>query len=267
MHDPITGNTSAPSPTRVQTSVLSSIERRVLVWIAHRLPHRIHSDHLTLLALLAMIGVGVSYALSSVWPTALLLTIVFLAINWFGDSLDGTVARVRNHQRPRYGYYVDHVVDALGILFVFGGLALSGFMSPAIAAILLVAYLLVCLEVYLAASVVRRFQMTFFGMGPTELRIVLSMGSVALYVKPDAGAFGGALPLFDAGGLVATAGLLGVFVYSVARNTRHLYREEPRPGHSATPGPGALPLPATPASLEAHDTPAVNAATAVHGRS
>jgi archaetidylinositol phosphate synthase len=264
MHDPITGHTSAPSPARIQTSVLSSLERRVLVWMAHRLPHWIHSDHLTLLALVAMIGVGVSYALSSAWPPALLLTIVFLAINWFGDSLDGTVARVRNHQRPRYGYYVDHVVDALGLLFVCGGLALSGFMSPAITAILLVAYLLVCLEVYLAAAVVRRFQMTFFGMGPTELRIVLSMGSVALYMNPHAAALGGTLLLFDAGGLVATAGLLGVFVYSAVRNTRHLYREEPRPRHIAATGPDVPPVSSTRPAPQV--VPGVDAAVVDQGR-
>jgi phosphatidylglycerophosphate synthase len=220
----------AASPTRIQESLLSHVERRVLIWVAHRMPRRIHSDHLTLLALVAMVGAGASYWLASVSPLGLALVIVFLALNWFGDSLDGTLARVRQQQRPRFGYYVDHVVDALGILALFGGLALSGYMQPAIAAALLIAYLLVCLEVYLAAHSVGRFEMTFFGMGPTELRLVLASGNVALFINPGAAVLGGALSLFDVGGIAGAAGLFLTFLYSAARNTRRLYIEEPMPG-------------------------------------
>ena len=220
----------AASPTRIQESLLSSVERRVLIWLAHRMPHRVHSDHLTLLALVAMVGAGASYWLASVSPLGLALVIVFLALNWFGDSLDGTIARVRQQQRPRFGYYVDHVVDAIGILALFGGLAFSGYMQPAIAVALLIAYLLVCLEVYLAAHSVGRFEMTFFGMGPTELRLVLASGNVALLINPGASVLGGALSLFDVGGIVGAAGLFLTFLYSAARNTRRLYIEEPMPG-------------------------------------
>lgn len=220
----------AASPTRIQESLLSNLERRVLLWLAHRMPRRVHSDHLTLLALVAMIGAGASYWLASVSPLGLALVIVFLALNWFGDSLDGTVARVRQQQRPRFGYYVDHVVDAIGILALFGGLAFSGYMQPAIAVALLIAYLLVCLEVYLAAHSVGRFEMTFFGMGPTELRLVLASGNVALLINPGASVFGGALSLFDVGGIAGAVGLFLTFLYSAARNTRRLYIEEPMPG-------------------------------------
>lgn len=222
----------AASPTRIQESLLSSLEKRVLHWLAHRLPRRVHSDHLTLLSLVAMVGAGASYWYASISPLGLLLAILALAVNWFGDSLDGTVARVRQHQRPRYGYYVDHVVDAIGAIALFGGLALSGYMQPSIAAALLIAYLLVCIEVYLAAHSVGKFEMTFFGMGPTELRIVLSIGNLALLVNPGASVLGDTLSLFDVGGLVGAVGLVVTFVYAAARNTLRLYIEEPMPGRS-----------------------------------
>jgi phosphatidylglycerophosphate synthase len=214
------------SATRVQTSVLTALEKRVLIWLAHRLPAWVNSDHLTVLALAAMIGVGASYWLASVTPIGLVLAIGLLAVNWFGDSLDGTLARVRNRQRPRYGYYVDHVVDVTGVLFLFGGLALSGLMQPGIAVALLLAYYLVSLEVYLATHSLGRFHMSFFGMGPTELRILLAMGNVAMLVRPTTTVFGTGLSPFDVGGIVGAVALVFVFVYSAVKNTRTLYGEE-----------------------------------------
>jgi phosphatidylglycerophosphate synthase len=209
--------------------MLSSLERRTLIWLATRIPRAINSDHLTGLALVAMIGAGASYWLASVTPLGLVLATVCLAINWFGDSLDGTVARVRQQQRPRYGYYVDHVVDAVGAFALFGGLALSGYMSPGVAAVLLLAYYLLCVEVYLAAHAIGRFQMSFFAMGPTELRILLAIGNVALAVHPTATILGQTFNLFDVGGAIGAVGLAMTFLYSAARNTRQLYLEEPIP--------------------------------------
>src|SRR6478735_7449590 len=119
------GKAAFADATRVLTSVLAPLEKRVLVAMARRIPARINSDHLTGLALVAMLGAGASYWLASVTRIGLFLAVVCLALNWLGDSLDGTLARVRNHQRPRYGFYVDHVVDALGALLLFAGLGLS----------------------------------------------------------------------------------------------------------------------------------------------
>ncbi len=227
--------TETPQPTRtfrdatrIQQSVLTGLEKRTLLWLAHRMPRDVNSDHLTILALAAMLGVGASYWLASITPIGLVLAIICLGINWFGDSLDGTLARVRQQQRPRYGYYVDHVVDVTGTLFLFTGLALSGYMSPAVAAVLLIAYFMVSLEVYLATHSLGRFQMSFFGMGPTELRILLSAGNIVLLLKPDAGLWN-TFSLFDVGGVAGAAGLACVFVYSAVRNTRALYRQEPIP--------------------------------------
>jgi phosphatidylglycerophosphate synthase len=209
--------------------MLTNIERRTLIWLATRMPRAINSDHLTGLALVAMIGAGASYWLASLTPLGLVLATVCLVINWFGDSLDGTVARVRQHQRPRYGYYVDHVVDAVGAFALFAGLALSGYMSPGIAAVVLLAYYLLCVEVYLAAHATGRFHMSFFAMGPTELRILLAIGNVALAVHPTVTILGQTFNLFDVGGAIGAAGLAITFLYSAARNTRQLYLEEPVP--------------------------------------
>jgi phosphatidylglycerophosphate synthase len=221
---------------RIQESVLAAAEKRALVWLAARVPRSINSDHLTALALTAMIGAGASYWLASVTPVGLMLATVLLAVNWFGDSLDGTVARVRQHQRPRYGYYVDHVVDAVGAAALLGGLALSGYMRPAIALVLLLAYYLLSLEVYLAAHSLGRFQMSFFRMGPTELRLLLAAGNIVLLVHPTASIMGGVYSLFDVGGAVGAVGLVVTFACSAIGNTRQLYREEPLPGRRPARG-------------------------------
>jgi phosphatidylglycerophosphate synthase len=215
--------------TRVLQSVLAPMEKRTLIWLARRMPDAVNSDHLTLVALAAMLGAGLSFAVAPVWPAGLALVVVCLAGNWFGDSLDGTLARVRDQQRPRYGYYVDHVVDAFGMLFLFGGMALSGYMSPLVAAGLLVAYFMVSIEVYLSAHTLGEFTITSFMMGPTELRIVLSIGTLALYWQPTSTIAGRTFLLFDVGGVAAIAGLMIVLVRSAVVHTRALYRQEPIP--------------------------------------
>jgi phosphatidylglycerophosphate synthase len=190
------------------------------------MPRRVNSDHLTALALVAMLGAGLSFWLASTTPIGLGLVVVFLMINWFGDSLDGTLARVRNCQRPRYGYYVDHVVDVVGTLLLFGGMALSGFMSPAIAAVLLIAYYLLSLEVYLATHSLGTFRMSFFKVGPTELRILLAVGALTLIWNPMPIIAGHPVKLFDLGGAIGAAGLVVTFVVSAIRNGKTLYESE-----------------------------------------
>jgi archaetidylinositol phosphate synthase len=215
--------------TRVLTSVLAPFEKRCLIWLAHRLPRWVSSDQLTVLALVAMLAVGLSYWLARVWPVGLLLANVSLAINWFGDSLDGTLARVRQQQRPRYGFYVDHIVDAFGAAFLFTGLALSGFMHPYVALSLMAAYLLLCVETFLATHCLGTFKMSHFMVGPTELRILLAVGNLVLLVHPTAELFGHSYRLFDIGGVIGAIGLLATVVLSAAKNTRRLYRDEPLP--------------------------------------
>ena len=175
-----------------------------------------------------MLGVGLSFWASAWRPTvALPLVVVFLVLNWFGDSLDGTLARVRNRLRPRYGFYVDHVIDLAGTTFMLVGLALSGFMSPVVALSTLVAFVLVSAETYLATHARGVFTLAFLGFGPTELRIVIAVGALWLLRGGEVSWLGtGPWRLFDVGGTVATAGMALAFVVSALRNTRALYQEE-----------------------------------------
>jgi phosphatidylglycerophosphate synthase len=215
---------------REHRSVLAAIEKRTLVWLAHRLPLAINSDHLTALGAVAMVGTGAAFAAASVEPWALLFVPVTLAVNWFGDSLDGTVARVRNAQRPRYGYYLDHVVDVANATVLFTGLALSGLTSPWIAAALLVAYLLLAAESFLATHALGVFRISFAGFGPTELRILLSIGALVAIAKPIVMPFGlWPVRLFDLGGAIGAAGMVAAFLINAVRNGRELYRAEPLP--------------------------------------
>ena len=214
---------------RDSAGLLTGFERRVLLWLAHRLPARVNSDHLTALGLVSMFLVGVCFAVSDRMPAALWGVVIFLALNWFGDSLDGTIARVRGHQRPRYGFYVDHILDTFGTLFVLGGLALSGSMTPIVAAAFLIAYYVLSIEIYLATYCVGRFRMSFWGWGPTELRILLALGALMLFVKPMVTISGVHMRLFDVGGIVGTAGLIATAVISAIGNTRRLYAAEPLP--------------------------------------
>ena len=215
--------------TRVATNPLAGLERRCLIWMAGRLPRWITSDGLTALALAAMAFTGLCYAYGRGRPVVLLLAIVGLTLNWFGDSLDGTLARVRKQQRPRYGFYVDHIVDCFGVLFVVAGLAWSGYMTPFVAMALLIAYFMLSIEIYLATYCLAVFRLSFWGVGPTELRLLLAAGTVALLSDPTVAILGQHYRLFDVGGVVATVGLGITLVLSVIRNTRILYQAEPLP--------------------------------------
>ena len=213
---------------REHRSMLAAAEKRLLVWMAHRLPPAITADHLTSLGVVGTAGAGLTFAAARWTPWALTAVPLFLAINWFGDSLDGTVARVRDQQRPRYGFYVDHVVDLVNAVCVFGGLAASGLMAPALALWLLVVYVLLCAESFLATHAVGVFRLSFSGVGPTELRLVLSVGALVAIARPMVTPFGwGPFALFDVGGAVAIPGMAAAFLISAIRNGRQLYREEP----------------------------------------
>jgi archaetidylinositol phosphate synthase len=211
---------------RAQASFLAPLEKRCLIWMAHHTPRWINSDHLTALGLIALLGAGLSYWYARWDRRGLLLVIVFLVLNWLGDSLDGTLARVRNRQRPRYGFYVDHVVDAFGTFFLLGGLALSGYMSERIAAGLLIAYFMLSIEVYLATYTIGTFNLSFWKFSPTELRILLMIGNVALLYRPMVHLLAGTYRLFDVGGIVGMAGMVLMLLAAVVRHTVLLYRAE-----------------------------------------
>ncbi len=219
---------SATAPgvhVRAQHSLLAGLEKRALVAIAERLPPRITLDHLSVLALAAMMAAGASFAAFRVTRWAAVGVVASLAMNWFGDSLDGTLARVRRQERPRYGFYVDHASDLAGIAILFGGLACSTMMNPLVALVLLAAWLLVMAEAFLATHAAATFRMSLWGFGPTELRIVLAAGALKLM---DGGTVSlgpfGSVHLFDVGGIVGIAGLAVAFLVSALQNTVALFR-------------------------------------------
>jgi len=212
------------SPTRIQESVFAALEKRLLLWLAERIPSRVNSDHLTLLGFAAQLLTGISYALARFDKLWLVAGIAFLALNWFGDSLDGTLARVRNQQRPRYGFYVDHMLDSIGSLALMGGLALSGYMQPAIAISLLVFFLLLSIQSYLATYTLGEFRMSFWSFGPTELRILLAIGNLAVLRWRTV--LHGRYRLFDFGGVIGIAGMAAMLLFFTVKNIIRLYDEE-----------------------------------------
>jgi archaetidylinositol phosphate synthase len=209
---------------RLHGSWLAGIEKRALVWMAERMPGWLNSDHLTTLGFVAQIATGVCYALAAWDRRMLLAAIICLALNWFGDSLDGTLARVRQQQRPRYGFYVDHIIDSVGTVAMMGGLAFSGYMHPAIAIGLLVAFLLLSIQSYLATYSLGEFHLSFWRFGPTELRLLLVVGNLALFKW--AWVIHGKYRLFDVGGAIGIAGMVAMLVFFSLKNTVRLYREE-----------------------------------------
>ena len=214
---------------RVNEALTADVERRVLLWMAERAPRWVSSDQLTVLGLSAQIGAGIFYVLSRYNRYALVVVIVCVVLNWLGDSLDGTLARVRQQQRPRYGFYVDHMVDVFGTLALMGGMACSGFVHWQVAIAMLVGFLVLSSESYLATYTMSRFEMSQGWFGPTELRLLLIVGNLALLRSPYSMLFGHRLLLFDVGGGIAAVGMFVMAVVLTVRHTAQLYREEPLP--------------------------------------
>ncbi|HLN97698.1 MAG TPA: CDP-alcohol phosphatidyltransferase family protein [Pyrinomonadaceae bacterium] len=214
---------------REQTSILAPLERAALRAFACRMPAWVNSDHLSLLGLVAMFFAGVCYAASGQNPLLLHLVNVCIFLNWFGDSLDGTLARYRNRQRPRYGFYVDHIIDTFGTMFLILGLALSGYMSERIAAALLVVFLMLAINSYLAAYALGIFKISQWKMGPTEIRLLIIAGNLFLLHGTHTHILGHRFLLFDVGGLVSIVAMGAILVVSSIRNTHALYQLERLP--------------------------------------
>jgi phosphatidylglycerophosphate synthase len=213
----------------VNQALTASMEKRALQWMAERAPGWVTSDQLTLLGLGAQAGAGVFYALARYDRRALLLVIACIALNWLGDSMDGTLARVRRQQRPRYGFYVDHMVDVFGSVALICGLACSGLLHWQTALAMLVAFLVLSSESYLATYTLACFQLSQGLFGPTEIRLLLIVGNLALLRSRYATLFGHRMLLFDVGGAIAAATMLAMAIIVTLRHTAELYRQEPLP--------------------------------------
>jgi archaetidylinositol phosphate synthase len=212
--------------TRIQQSLVAVLEKNTLAYLAARTPSWINSDHLTILAFVAQCSAGVCYGVARSNPDALLVGILCLALNWLGDSLDGTLARARHQERPRYGFYVDHISDTIAALFLIGGLALSGYVHPGIALGMLVAFLALSIEAYLATYALGSFQLSYWKFGPTEIRILLSVGNLALFYHPRIELLKKQILLFDVGGIVAIVVMASILFASTITHTVQLYRLE-----------------------------------------
>jgi phosphatidylglycerophosphate synthase len=209
-------------PTRIQRNVLAEGERRLLRWLSPRIPQWLTPDRLTGLALIAAFVIGLAYALSDRSPAWLALAVAGYFVHWFGDSLDGTIARYRQIERPRFGYFIDHSCDGLATLLIVGGIGASPYLRVDIALFVVVAYLLLSVHTFLLAKVASTFQLSHLGAGPTELRIVLIVLTIAMgWLGPDAGRIAG-FNAFDIVFGVAGAALVMIFIAQTIREGRKL---------------------------------------------
>lgn len=214
---------------RVHNALTAKIEKRLLTWMALRMPAAIGPDHLTALGFAAQILAGGAYALSSRDGRYLWLVNFFLAVNWFGDSLDGTLARVRSRQRPRYGFYVDHIADTFGAFALMAGLGCSGYAHWEIAAGMLVCFYALSIESYLATYTTGRFHLSHGLFGPTEIRILLAIGNILILSYPYVNLAGHRLLSFDFGGAVAIVGMTAMVFCAAFQQTVLLYKKEALP--------------------------------------
>jgi archaetidylinositol phosphate synthase len=216
--------TTTDSP-REKTFLLARHETRVLEWLAARVPARVMPDHMTALGVLAALGIGAAYWLSHHDPAWLWVASGLLVVHWLGDSLDGTLARVRRIERPGYGYYLDHLVDAGGTIVIGIGLGLSPHMSLVTGLAIVVAYLALSINTYLETHVFGVFSLGYGRVGPTEARLGLLGLNIALACGLTFHLAG--LSVIDVVGLGASALMLGALAVRAARNLRVLAAREP----------------------------------------
>src|SRR5262245_54729498 len=208
--------------------VLAKPEKRLLQWIAARLPRWILPDDLTALGVLASLGICAAYGLSNNGTAWLWVASALLVVQWFGDSLDGTLARVRGIERPTYGYYIDHLVDAISTAAIGIGLGISPYMLRSIGTLIVVGYLVLSINVYLESFAFGRFNIGYGYIGPTEMRLILIALNTALAL--GAGEFDLVnldLTPLDLVGMVILAGMAVMLIGRAARNLRELSRREP----------------------------------------
>ena len=208
---------------RIQQNMLASGERRLLTWFAAHMPQWVTPDVLTVVGFIGAVAVGAGYALSSFHPGWLWLSITAFVINWFGDSLDGSLARFRRIERPVFGYFIDHSTDSLGNMIIMLGIGLSPFVRLDVAMFGLAGYLLLSIHTFIAARVVDEFRLSYMAGGPTELRIVLIAMSLCML------AFGTDTVLADFTPFDIFIGILGVvlvvlFVGQTTSTARQLRR-------------------------------------------
>ena len=221
--------TESGKHARTSEFVLKRFERWALPRLAARLPAWVVPDHLTVLGLLASTAIGAAYALSNRNELWLWVVNAAIVVNWFGDSLDGTLARYRRIERPRYGYYLDHLTDAYSTLAIGLGLGFSPYMIIAVGLAIVIAYLLLSINVYLETHVFEEFRFSYGNLGPTEVRLLLiALNVTALSIGPlPFNIIGVRATVFDVFGLAAAFTMVALLLVRAGGNLRALARLEP----------------------------------------
>ncbi|MBQ2566102.1 MAG: CDP-alcohol phosphatidyltransferase family protein [Bacteroidales bacterium] len=223
---------------RIQTSILNGVERKVLVWLAERQPRWVVSDTLTFVGFLGSVIIALGYILTNLDYRWLWLASLGFVINWYGDSLDGSVARVRKTQRPVYGFYIDHTMDVINEIFMLVGVGLSVLMRFDIAMLILVMYLALTINVDTNAHLKNEFKLTYGGFGPTEFRIlVIIVNTLFIFIRPlrefvaDITLFGHSISLsaMDIFGIAVLAILTIIYIATVVSDARGYAKADPMP--------------------------------------
>jgi archaetidylinositol phosphate synthase len=216
--------------------LLARPEKRLLKAIARRLPRRLLPDDLTALGVVVAFGVCAAYVLSNDSSAWLWLASALLVVQWLGDSLDGTLARVRAIQRPRYGYYLDHIVDAVATAVIGIGLGLSPYLLLSVGTLLVVAYLVLSINVYLESQALGRFSIGYGRLGPTQARVLLIAlnSALALGLAPSFSLLGTGLTVLDLAGMAGVAAMAALLLRRARRNLRTLASAEPAARRGST---------------------------------
>jgi len=229
---------SKADAVRIQTSFLNATEKKVLVWLAERQPSWMTSDILTYIGTIGAVVVAVGYVLSAWNINFLWLSSAGFVINWYGDSLDGTLARVRKRQRPVYGYYIDHTVDCINECMIFIGIGLSGLMHFELAMLILVLYFMLTINVSINAHLKKEFRLTYAKLGPTEFRILaIIVNTLFALIVPlrsfscTIAAFGSTFTFkaMDIVGVLVLAALVSIYFYNIIRDARGYSISDPMP--------------------------------------
>ena len=226
------------SAMRIQNSYLNGVEKKILVWLAERQPKWVVSDTLTVVGIIGAVMIGAGFVLSNICVYWLWLSVAGFLVNWYGDSLDGTLARVRGTQRPIYGYYLDHTVDIINEAFMFIGVGLSPFMRLDLALMLFILYLSLTVNVSINAHLKSEFKLTYGKLGPTEFRVIASvLLLVLMYVRPvrdfraELTLFGNKVPIasLDVAGLAILIVLIIIYIGTVITDTKGYAKIDPLP--------------------------------------
>lgn len=230
-------NTKADA-VRIQTSFLNAIEKKVLVWLAERQPKWMTSDILTYIGTFGAVVIAAGYILSAWNINFLWLSSLGFVINWYGDSLDGTLARVRKTQRPVYGYYIDHTVDCINEFIMFIGIGLSGLMHFSLAMVILAVYFMLTINVSINAHLKKEFRLTYAKLGPTEFRILAIIANTVLALVRPISEFALTFFIFgreftlaslDIVGIVVLLVLAVIYLTTIVRDGRGYAEMDPMP--------------------------------------